>query len=147
MKRYAKALKIVIFSIILGGCLIINSLITSTESTIKYFNLDGQEQTKTEFYDKGMNGQIVFYKNRNKVGEINFLDKKNSGKEIWWHHNGHKKLELHYQDGSPHGLSTLWNEKGEIIKIDLYDKGKLIQTMSAQSLHHIHLNQWFLNNF
>ena len=94
----------------------------------------------TANFKNGMESGISkgFAENGKLIYEANFTQGKLEGTLTQWREDGTKKREarykegliqweIHYQDGLPHGLETMWNEKQIPVYQAIYENGKQIE--------------------
>lgn len=99
--------------------------------------MEGEWKFKNEFdtiiqvvsYTSGKaNGKTSnYYDSGEKYSEGELLNDKQNGKWTWYFQNGSLESQVNFEDGQKDGEQVFWNESGNIIKKEYYEKGKLLK--------------------
>lgn len=74
---------------------------------------------------------ITWYQNGRKKYEVNYVNGKKEGEFKSWHKNGQKEREGLFKDDIPFGSFYIWDEKGIILKSEIWEKGVLKETLGV----------------
>lgn len=105
---------------------IIDSLI------ITYFK-DGNIKTYIEMEEDKQHGITKYYHPNNQLHqEVEWKEGYVDGLEVFYYKNGNIEHEGKNKNGVRHGEWKFYNEDGELLNVEIYDKGKLKSTSSAE---------------
>lgn len=98
------------------------------EGPMKTWFEDGVLQAEENFTNNQKNGTSTFWGHDGSVDmELHYRYDEMDGVQTWYYPDGKKSREIHMVFGVPNGEWKEWDESGELITDDYYEKGEMKQ--------------------
>jgi antitoxin component YwqK of YwqJK toxin-antitoxin module len=110
----------------------INSEVGFTGKYVEKYE-NGQKSLEIHYKDGMKDGlDTSWYKNGQKWTEQNFKDGMYNGVKTFWWENGQKQLECFYNYGWKEGVSTFWWRNGQLGSVENYKNGRVVDGLSTE---------------